>query len=144
MVTQHFAKFSVVHTAVGILMDNMFLCTSLGFRAILLLLGGPTKYQHNSWKNIIRQVQKSSLFLIIFHNITNVAGTDTKKLSAATTAFCAAIAVSVTASIRSPIPGFLGSQPASRYASYHFLQSAQNTSTIGAFRNKWLVVAGLR
>ena len=34
--------------------------------------------------------------------------------SAATTAFCAAMAVSVTASIKSPTSGFLGLHPASR------------------------------
>ena len=143
MVTQHFAKFSVVHTAVGILMDNMFLCTSPGFRAILLLLGGPTKYQHNSWKNIIRQVQKSSLFLIIFHNITNVAGTDTKALRCHNCILCGNCRVChrkhkvsytwfswLTASFQICIIPLLA---VSTEYQYH-----------RCFRNKWLVVAGLR
>ena len=50
----------------------------------------------------------------LFEDALIYRGKPIPKLCAATTAFWAAIAVSVTASIRSPTPGFLGLQPASR------------------------------
>ena len=52
------------------------------------------------------------------------------RLSAATTAFWAAMTASVTASSRSPLPGCRGRQPAASKPSYHFRQSAQKISTI--------------
>ena len=56
--------------------------------------------------------------------------------SAATTAFCAAISASSTASSRSPGPGLRGAQPALRNASYHLRQSAQKSSTSLPFAMK--------
>jgi len=75
---KHISKFFSVHTAVCIFMYNVLLFKPYWFWSVFLLLCWPSKHQHHSRKNIFRKLQKSALFLTVFHNITYIAGTNTK------------------------------------------------------------------
>lgn len=82
------AQFFFVQTVIGIFVDNIAEICAFRFCLLFLLFCRIAEYNQGGRNDIFRKSQDPSLYFVVFHNIADIAGSDSKGLCSGNRVLC--------------------------------------------------------